>query len=106
MKKRLRKKKHLGEFREYGFGIKFMPQSADFDMWISIMDRFDAFVTPFSLGFGGGGMDQVEWYICRDGKGSCHEGHRQLISAWLAAQPEITSHEVEPLTDAWYGPWF
>ncbi|RLD61709.1 MAG: hypothetical protein DRJ05_02015 [Bacteroidetes bacterium] len=106
MKKRIRKKLHLGEFQEFGFEISFnlIPNLSD--------KQLDAFFDEFimdaveknSLFFGGGGNKQ-EWegFLALNRRGSATEGHRANISKWLASNPKVVDFEVGKLIDAWHG---
>jgi len=105
VKKRLRKKFHVGEFQELGYEVRF--QVAD----NLSHDAFDAVVEAFisqaieaqGLVCGGGGKNPT-WsvFVTRQGRGSVTEEHRQAIETWLAAQPGVNAVQIGPLVDAWY----
>ncbi len=108
MKKRLRKKKRVGEFQELGFGVGLRLSSELSD------EASDAFFRRFlkeciedhSLVFGGGG-DMLDWsgYVCA-GKikstGTATDAHRETVKQWFIAQSEIAEYYITPLIDAWY----
>jgi uncharacterized protein YggL (DUF469 family) len=106
MKKRLRKKKHLGEFQEFGFEVscRFNSELSD--------EQFEQFIDTFlqeaiesnGLSFGGGG-DKQEWkgFVTLDRSGSATEEHRINVSKWLESRPEVIYIKVDSLVDAWYG---
>ncbi len=107
MNKRLRKKKLLGEFREYGFRVWFqLARQLTTAEHNAVIDAFvhDA-IEAHDLMFGGGGADQT-W----DGfvasaliRGSATEADRAAVVAWFASDPRIVGYRVYPLVDAWYG---
>jgi uncharacterized protein YggL (DUF469 family) len=106
MRKRLRKKRHLGEFAEHAF-----------DVWCTLETGLteaatDAFVDRFlsqaiesqGLSCGGGGRD-AKWHFCvgRAGRGSPTAMQRVAVGMWLSEQPEVASHGLGELFDAWHG---
>lgn len=107
MRKRLRKKKRLGELQELGFEVSFRyaeqlsTQEHDelFDEWIlkAIEDN--------GLLFGGGfGRGVCSGFITVDKtRGSATEHYRQAVEAWLKANPKVLNFTVGPLVDAWHG---
>ncbi len=107
MRKRLRKKKHLHEFRQLGFCVSFT-----FLEPLSARDR-NTFLDEFlrdaieanGLQFGGGGPDNTwQGFVALDERnGSATEEHRQAVAKWLEKHPQVASCEVGPLVDAWYG---
>lgn len=106
MKKRLRKKLHLGEFREDCFEIEF-----SFDPPLS-PEAFDNFWDDFVCGlieaedlqFGGGG-DPASWhgFVEKAGRGTVRERDRQIVVDWLEQHPDVSTVSAGPLRDAWYG---
>lgn len=107
MRKRLRKKKHLGEFQELGFEVSFRyaeglstkEHDEFFDDWI-----LKAIVGNGLLFGGGFGRGVCNGFITVDKKrGSATERHRQAVEAWLKANPKILNFTVGPLVDAWHG---
>ena len=100
--RRLRKKLHIGEFKELGFWLsaEIKPGTAA-DAEEALMARFIAEVlAPQGLSFGGwltGG------FMSRAGVGSVDEAQRQAVQAWLEAQGDIQSSQCDALRDAWWG---
>jgi uncharacterized protein YggL (DUF469 family) len=106
MKKRLRKKLHLGEYQEFGFEVScsFVSDLSD--------EQFDNFIDTFiqeaiesnRLSFGGGG-DKQEWkgFVTLDRRGSATEKHKTGVSKWLESNPEVIDFKVGGLIDSWYG---
>lgn len=105
MKKRLRKKLHLGEFRELCFRVAYHTSTefsaVDTD---ALLDRFIDMIEANDLQFGGGGGPN-EWdgivELC--GRGTATDRHRQAVRLWLESQPEVSDILVGDLVDAWYG---
>ncbi|MSS71843.1 MAG: DUF469 family protein [Candidatus Latescibacteria bacterium] len=105
MRKRLRKKLHLGEFQELGFEVSF--RVAD-DLSSDAFDRLvDIFIDQAIEGNGlvcGGGGRPPNWsvFVTIDGRGGVTEDHRRAVQQWLASQPEVREVQAGPLIDAWY----
>lgn len=105
--RRLRKKLHVGEFQEFGFQLMFSlkPQLVSFE---EALDRWLEFIESQGWGFGGGGTlsaHEISGYLCQFARGSLTEADREQAACWLASQPWVATHQLEPLSDAWYGPW-
>lgn len=98
--RRLRKKLHLGEFREFGFALALQFQqalagNAEDAFWhVFIVD----FVEARGLSYGGASTG----FITRTGRGSATAEDREALHAWLAQRPELTGFELGPLEDVWY----
>lgn len=104
MNKRLRKKKHVGEFREDGFYIKaqlsfLKNDSPECDKFV---DDLIEFVESKNLYIGGGVGTETDVF-CTRYKGSCTEDDRQTVSEYLKNHPLVIRFKVGPLVDAWYG---
>jgi uncharacterized protein YggL (DUF469 family) len=106
VKRRLRKKKHVAEFREFGFEVTAelrggLSQAA-FD---ALLDRWIDAIEARGLSFGGGGHKggPLGGFVARSGRGSATDDDRASLSAFLEADPAIVKHEVGNLRDAWYG---
>ncbi|MBA5636066.1 YggL family protein [Duganella sp. LX20W] len=103
--RRQRKKKHLGEFQEFGFQV-----DADISGPMNEADR-DSFVDQFllelieanGLGFGGGINNTFSGYIvAMKANVKIDETHRELVRAWLERQSMLKNVVIGPLQDAWY----
>jgi len=106
MKKRLRKKKHLGEFREYGFTVRFSHPGLTVEARDQLLDRYIDLIESLQLwSGGGGGRERVSFYVTAGHRKSANDEHRMTVERWLAEQPEIAEFKVFPLTDAWHGPF-
>ncbi|MBB5205211.1 hypothetical protein HNQ51_002530 [Inhella inkyongensis] len=100
--RRLRKKLHIGEFKELGFWLSAtLKDGTSADAEEALMARFIAeVVAPQGLSFGGwwsGG------FMSRAGAGSVDEAQRGAVQAWLQQQPELQSADCDALRDAWWG---
>lgn len=105
MKKRLRKKLRKREFQELGFDVRFIldPKLSEQEIDSAIDSFLDEAIKSQGLGFGGGGHYDWDGFVCFMGRGSTTEANRAHIKRWLSARHEVTSYEVGPLIDAWYG---
>ena len=107
MKKRLRKKKHLGEFKEIGFDFKicFTPIFED-EKHIEMINNIYLLVEQHGFTAGGsctkesfdGYMAVLSWRI------NANEMKEKLQSALLSL-PEVTSVFFGENTDAWSEPF-
>ena len=103
MKKRLRKKLHIGEYQEFGFMV-----SCSFISDLSA-EQFDNFMDAFiqeaiesnGLSFGGGG-DKQEWkgFVTLEHRGSATEKHKTQVAKWLESNPQVIDFKVGGLIDS------
>lgn len=106
MRKRLRKKRHLGEFQEFGFTVSWkMKSNLNDEEYNQFWDRFiKEAIEANGLSFGGGiGPDEGEGFVANMGGGSATDEHRAIVQEWLTQDPDVAECRVEPLRDAWYG---
>lgn len=106
MNKRLRKKKRVGEFREFGFPVRFSfsSQLSTEERNSLLDDWIHCAIEANGLEFGGGGTSNIwEGFVACDRRGSATEQHRQLVEEWLSKEPRVLQHDVGPLIDAWHG---
>lgn len=104
MNKRLRKKHHLGEFKQLGFQLRanLRPDVSDadldafFERWLDVLEKHDLLFS------GSAGRGQFEGYIMRAGRDSATEEDRQAIAASISADSLFVSHELDQLSDAWH----
>jgi uncharacterized protein YggL (DUF469 family) len=83
MRRRLRKKKHLGEFQELGFavraglraGLSGSDLEAFFDRWIDAVEA-----RQLAFGGGGGYDNKFEGFITLAGRGSATDDDR--LASW------------------------
>lgn len=107
MKRRLRKKKRIGEFRELGFEVSYRlcedvtAEQAEAFLLLFLREAIER----NELGAGGGGGRPVgEFFVvsARE-RASASDEQRERVRAWLRGRPEVTASEVGPLRDAWHG---
>ena len=106
MNKRLRRKKHKGEFQEMGFKLEVEADKHTDEQWE--YDLLDA-IEKAGLNVGGG------FRSCYITSGSTkprrHHGHTvtpgqlEEIRHWLEQDRRVTRFHFGRQTDAWYGPW-
>lgn len=105
MRRRLRKKLHVGEFQELGFLVRAELvaelKDADFD---AFLDRLIELVEARRMMLGGGGTRNFEAFIAYAGRGTTSEADRSALDLFLKTDPAVTRYEVGPLVDAWHGP--
>ena len=108
MRKRLRKKKHLGEFRQMGFSVDCQLRSglsaAEFDQFTDefIVQAIEA----HGLVFGGGGSPDRGWsgVVCRDHRyDSTTDVDKAAVQGWLEHRSELESFRLSGSRDVWYG---
>lgn len=100
MRKRVRKKKRLGEYREYGFCVSFeISDPAKLDL---IFDRYIVeAIEGNRLLFGG--SPRGGFVTAAHRRGSATECDRERVRRWLEQQSEVTNIKVGELRDAWHG---
>lgn len=104
MRKRLRKKKHLGEFKQMGFSFRllFDPPLEDDEYW-GLFRKFGKWL--FGRGFVfGGSFGSTEWggHIDPYSNNSATEQDRQAVREWWEAQDQPPQTGVGGLQDANY----
>ncbi len=108
MRKRLRKKRRLGEFAEFGFSISFeMDDAIGNEERNKLLDRWIEAIESAGLQFGGGGAGTT-WrgFVASDApRGSATEAHRSIIRSWCQEESLVTSFHIGPVEDAWHGPY-
>lgn len=107
LKKRLRKKLHVGEFQELCFEINAQLKTdlneTDFDKFVD--DFILEAIERNQLEFGGGGNPE-KWngFASLSKKyGSPTDNHREKVRNWLEKRAEVVEYEIGNLRDAWYG---
>lgn len=104
MKKRLRKKRRIGEFREdcFEITIRFDP-SLNFEELDAVSDEFISMIENNGLQFGGGGNATWTGIVEGPWRGTVTAADREKVLAWLHAHPKVVDVSAGPLRDAWYG---
>jgi len=103
MKKRLRKKKHVGEFTEWGRQL-IATRNTKTDA-----EAFqDAFIVEAIEGNGcycGGSMsaDQINVVVELGKPSDDPEGRFAKVTAWLDARPDVQGWKAGPVFDLWHG---
>ena len=104
MKKRLRKKRRLGEFAELGFRLRFaMSRNLDESARNTLLDEFLDEIERLGLQFGGGGVHDGDGFTEFCGRGTATEQHRTAILSWLEQHSNIENPSAGELVDAWHG---
>ena len=104
MKKRLRKKKRLGEFAQLGFHIggtlRAPLNDTDLD---AFHHRLLALVEARGLSFGGGSSEtHFRGFLAYAGRQSATEDDRAALTAFLKGDAALSASEVGELVDAWH----
>ncbi len=101
MKKRLRKKRRLGEFQELGFEVTFECNAA---LAEEVLGAFiDGAIEANGLAAGGGGADLQSFFVTSARRRcSANEMQRAAVESWLTANSRVLKSAVGPLRDAWY----
>ena len=103
MKKRIRKKKHCGEFTEWGRQLVIMRN------WKDGFDEFlDAFIeeTIESNGCycgGGGNEDKLDVVVELGRRSDSPAAKLGKITAWLDARPDVQNWRMGDEFDVWHG---
>jgi uncharacterized protein len=104
--RRIRKKRRMGEYKEFGFEMRaqLRPNLTEAER-IAFLDRWLDAVESRKLGFGGSyALDgKFEGFVTRAGRGSATEDDRTALGAVLKQDPAVVSSELAALRDAWYG---
>ncbi|MGC4083001.1 MAG: 50S ribosome-binding protein YggL [Vicinamibacterales bacterium] len=106
MKRRLRKKKRLGEFQELGFEVSYRVRSdvSEEDRETLIWNFLQEGIEGNDLRAGGGGGESPEFFVVSARRrGSVTDAQRRAVGDWLSKTSRITAFNVGPLRDAWYG---
>lgn len=103
MRKRLRKKQHVREFRELGFAVEAtLHQEVSAADHAAFIDAWIGLVESRGMAFGGGGLPPVfAGFVTRAAGGSTTEADRAALAAFLAGQRVVAAHHVGELVDAW-----
>ena len=103
MKKRMRKKKHCGEFTEWGrqlVAIRNTPQDAE-----AFQDAFILEAIESNGCYCGGGFtdDRVDVIVALGKISDDPNAKFSKVTEWLNARPDIESWKAGPLFDLWHG---
>ena len=101
----MRKKRHLGEFREWALPIAIQHTHPD-----GVDDFLDEFIAQAieAHGFafrGGGHGDRLTGVIEVGRTGDSIAARLQHVRHWLGARTDVKQYVVGPLFDSWHGPF-
>ncbi len=105
MKKRLRKKRYVGEFKEWGVTIAITrSKDANFETFLDefIEQSMEGNCCHFT---GTGEKKHLEGFIDLGSSLDQAEAKLANITAWLDKRPDVKTHATGTLADAWYGPF-
>lgn len=110
MKKRLRKKKHIGEFQQLGFNVKFdldvVWSNKGDQLWMDfLLDEIIDLAESRKLLIGGGLCPKGSSFYVTSEKRSATDEDREALREWLSDVDGVENVQVFELSDAWYGPW-
>jgi uncharacterized protein YggL (DUF469 family) len=99
--RRLRKKLHIGEFKEEGFEVNFrFCAGLTSEEQVEVLMKFiTEAIESRALLFGGG----ENGFVTKSGRGSTTEADRKAVASWLEHNPFIEQVQVGENEDAWYG---
>lgn len=101
MRRRLRKKRHLGEFQEFMVEVTIqLRPGTEFESFLD--DWIENAVEANELQFGGGGKDLTCCGVLQVGDRDVADGHVRRISEWLAAHRGVATYEIGEPVDACY----
>jgi uncharacterized protein YggL (DUF469 family) len=106
MRRRLRKKLRLAEFKQMAFEVRYrLKPGLTASEREALLDRFvlrAIEAKDLSCG-GGGGPEGWEFFVCANGRRSSTDADRERVRDWLERQPDIRQVVVGRLQDAWHG---
>lgn len=105
MKKRLEKKKHLGEFVEWGVTVAVARRrKEDFDDFLD--DFIEQAIERNDCYFGGGGKeDRLEGVIELGRTSDSPEKKLKKVISWLEAREDVEKYVTGKIIDVWNGPF-
>ena len=102
MRKRLRKKKHLGEFKEWCVTVEVhLDPEVDYQAFLD--DWIERAIEGNQCQFGGGGKSPLLEGIIQLGMAS--HGPQECLTEirdWLEQHPAVQEYQFGPLIDCWY----
>ncbi|MDD5094972.1 MAG: 50S ribosome-binding protein YggL [Dehalococcoidia bacterium] len=102
IKKQLRKKKHLGEFREWGRQVVITLNSSEvLDQFLD--DLVIEAVEANGLYCGGGGRaNEIDLVVELGRLTDDPEARFRMVTAWLDARPDVVAYKADRLFDLWH----
>lgn len=105
MKKRLRKKMYIGEFKEWGVTIS-ITRNTDIDFNVFLDEFVEQGMEGNACYFTGTSKeDSLEGFIDLGCSLDKAETKLAKVNAWLGKRADVKNYTVGRLTDAWYGPF-
>jgi uncharacterized protein YggL (DUF469 family) len=105
MKKRLRKKKHIGEFKELGFLLEAKLNLQTDEELDRFNDEFLDYIEKENMHIGGGmGMDDLSLYVCTGVVNTGNAEARENLISWMDKHENVTEVNAGELKDAYYCP--
>ena len=105
MRKRLRKKKYIGEFQEWGVTI-LITRNTDVDFDVFLDEFLEQGMEEFACYFTGTTKeDALEGFIDLGRSFDQAEAKLTKVNAWLGERSDVKKYATGKLTDAWYGPF-
>jgi uncharacterized protein YggL (DUF469 family) len=103
MNKRLRKKKHRGEFTEWGRQLVVTLKTSQ--QTDAVQDAFILEAIEANGWYCGGGFyeDKIDVVVELGKMFDDPEGRFARVTAWLDARPEVEGWKAGPLFDLWHG---
>ena len=104
MKKRLRKKKHLCEFKEFGFDLTLNTQDLNVDEYCDLFDDIASICEKYSLYFGGSvNNEAVSIFVSVENYKIKITEVKDDFLAEIRQLPQIIELKASDNIDAWYG---
>jgi uncharacterized protein len=100
MRRRLRKKKHIGEFQEFGATLTATLRAGT-DILTFLDDFLVHAVEAHGLQFGGGGGSLTLNGFVELGRRDAYLENRSKVRAWLEAEPRVEAFRFDEPVDAW-----
>lgn len=97
MNKRMRKKKHAGEFTEYGCEVEVALQNPGEDFLLSLIEMVEGRGLIVGGGCAAGGG---RFFVHRKG-GSVSDEDRQALQQWFGSRADVREFAMGPPVDAW-----
>jgi hypothetical protein len=103
MRRRLRKKQRLGEFREFGFDVAFsLPAELSDTQVLDFADEFIDHIEAHNLTFGGASGHRWDVFVTRPHRGSATKDDRDTLHDWLERHSLVSDVRLSELVDAWH----